>query len=98
MSDLLDHSNAVTGFTQSDEITLVFPGELLQANMTFAGRTSKILSVYAAMAAARFNYHMGRFDWTDRPAKVADHMRSGHAFFDARVFSVPDDASAMEGK
>ena len=97
MDDLIEYSNAVTGFTQSDEITLVFPKEPLQANISFAGRTSKMLSVYSAMTAARFNYHLSRFDWSDRPAKTAEQMRSGHAFFDARVFSVPDDSTAMEG-
>ena len=96
MNDLIRHSNAVTGFTQSDEITLVFHAEPLQANMSFAGRVSKIVSVYSSMAAARFNYYMGSFDWRDRPGEVQDRMRGGHAFFDGRVFSVPDDLTAMQ--
>jgi tRNA(His) guanylyltransferase len=97
MNDLLHYSNAVTGFTQSDEITLIFAAEPLQANMTFAGRMAKIQSIYASIASARFNHYMRLFDWTDRSSETANRVTGGHAFFDARAFSVPDDATAMEG-
>ncbi len=103
-NDLLDRSSARTAFCQSDEITLVFGAEESSSTMYYGGRVSKIESVLASIATARFNYHLSRFsinDWAQEPPAIRiqetiNLVNSGQAFFDARVFSVPDDKSAME--
>lgn len=101
--DLMDRSAARLGFCQSDEITLVFGPEVNVLNIMYSGRTIKIASVLASIAAARFNHHLGAFgegDWAKDPKAVdCETWRkasSGNAFFDARVFAVPDDKTAME--
>lgn len=52
---LLRKFNAVTAFTQSDEITLVFPPENDLKQMLYAGRISKITSIISSFATAAFN-------------------------------------------
>lgn len=53
--DLLTHfPEAVTAYTQSDEITLVFPAGIA----IFSGRVQKIVSLAAAWTTVRFNYHL----------------------------------------
>lgn len=101
--DLLENSCARTAFCQSDEITLVFGPETTQLNYMYGGRTPKIGSVLASMASARFNKHISLFTdstWYDEPAisdpKCITKVKEGLAYFDARVFSVPDNLSAME--
>ena len=62
--DLVDKFGAVTGYTQSDEITLVFKptykekdGEISN-NQIFGGRTQKISSLVAAYTTRQFNKHL----------------------------------------
>lgn len=85
--DMLDRTGARTAFCQSDEITLVFGAE---NEMLYGGRVTKIESVLASMAGVRFNHHIARI--IDPPNEACE----GTAFFDARVFSVPDAVTAME--
>lgn len=101
--DLLENSFARTAFCQSDEITLVFGPESNQHNYMYGGRISKIGSVLASMASARFNHHIASFPdsvWYENPPlphpQVLCKVKEGKAFFDARVFSVPDSLPAME--
>lgn len=101
--DLMDRSAARLGFCQSDEITLVFGPEGSALNIMYSGRTMKVASVLASIAAARFNHHLGAFgegDWARDPRAVDCEAwrkaRSGAAFFDARVFAVPDEKTAMQ--
>lgn len=91
--DLMERCAARTAFCQSDEITLVFAGEPLQSQIMYAGRVSKIVSVTAALATARFNHHIARLPW-DSP-QTRDLACSGSALFDARAFALPDDQAAM---
>jgi len=101
--DLLERSSARTAFCQSDEITLVFAGEPLQNQIMYSGRTDKIVSVLASMASARFNYHIKGIQddqWLQSPAipdvKALSRIKDSTAFFDARVFSLPDESTAAE--
>ena len=96
MNSLMHHTGAVTGFTQSDEITLLFPGDTNVLHLPFNGRLSKIVSVFAGLASAKFNHYMQSFDYADRSERVKTRIKSGGAFFDARAFSLPDPISAME--
>lgn len=49
--EVLDQSNAIIAYTQSDEITLILPA---QEQMLFGGRKSKIESVLAGIASVAF--------------------------------------------
>ena len=79
---LVEQTNAVIGYTQSDEITLVF--KEAGDDVLLDGRLFKLQSILAGIASAAFrdNQHMTNDDITDqwRYAPV----------FDCRVFSVPD--------
>lgn len=84
---LMEASGAKRGYTQSDEISLLFYKEDEKEELYFGGRYQKLCSVLASIATAHFNKELPAF----LPEK-ADNM----AFFDARAFSLPDYASVEE--
>ena len=71
---LVKETHASVGYTQSDEITLLYPPT--EGERIFGGKVSKINSVFASIATAHFNSHIG--DQVDRLA-----------YFDCRVWEVP---------
>lgn len=79
---LVEQTHAKIGYTQSDEITLVFFGEgaALEQAM-FDGKVQKLTSVLASMCTAKFN----QLAQTNIPEK-----KDTFAYFDARVWNVPD--------
>jgi tRNA(His) guanylyltransferase len=82
---LIKQTNAVVGYTQSDEITLIlYNYGRPESQIIFDGRVNKLNSVLASMASASFNYlceiHMPK----DMPL----------AFFDCRCFTVPNEIEA----
>ncbi|KAJ7261790.1 tRNAHis guanylyltransferase-domain-containing protein [Mycena haematopus] len=86
-ADLLAHFPAASvAYTQSDEITLVFPAT--GTPRPFNGRVGKLASLAAGYASTRFNHHLAN------AADVPPH-KLGIAHFDARAFSVPDAAEAL---
>lgn len=70
-------------YTQSDEITLIFP----QGAKEFNGRTDKLLSLTAAKASVRFNSHLRAEGLPEEHLDIA--------YFDARVFNVPSQAELL---
>jgi tRNA(His) guanylyltransferase len=79
MMNLVKETHASIGYTQSDEITLIYtPGENASEYM-FGGKVSKINSVLASMATHYFNYDLAACVRVDKPA-----------FFDCRAWAVPD--------
>lgn len=93
--DLCQEFQALTGYTQSDEITLLLPPTAVDPKtgqhkpLIFRGRRQKLESLTAGFASARFNFHLlQQQQQPTTPAKVAS-MRSGRAYFDSRVISVP---------
>jgi tRNA(His) 5'-end guanylyltransferase len=78
---LVDQTDALIGYTQSDEISLGWYADDPQTQMLFGGKVQKLTSVLAAMATAKFNQSVA----THLPHKV-DQL----PVFDARVFSVPN--------
>lgn len=77
---LVEETNALVGYTQSDEISLVLWNEDPKVQPYFGGRIQKITSILASKATAEFN------------ARLAKHLPQKMNFlplFDARVFSVP---------
>ena len=85
---LVKETNASIGYTQSDEITLIwFRRSEKQSEHIFGGKVSKINSILASMASAAFNHYI---------AKYAPDVYAGKglAYFDCRAWSVPDDVEA----
>ncbi|HEX9871594.1 MAG TPA: tRNA(His) guanylyltransferase Thg1 family protein [Candidatus Tectomicrobia bacterium] len=86
---LVEASDAVIGYTQSDEITLIlYNGGQPDSQVFFDGRVSKLTSVLASMATAKFN------------ALVPSILPEKHdrlAFFDCRVWNVPTEQEAVNG-
>ncbi|KAJ7031391.1 tRNAHis guanylyltransferase-domain-containing protein [Mycena alexandri] len=86
-ADLLAYFPAASlAYTQSDELTLVFPAT--GAARPFNGRVGKLATLAAGYASTRFNHHL---------AQAADlpEGKLGIAHFDARAFSVPSAAELL---
>ena len=99
-ANLVDHFGATTGYTQSDEITLVFPAAVDPQTPRNAGRVVKLASLLAGYASVRFAYHIARamdavamdkcdMVWCGR--KLADP----HMYFDARLSNLPDESEVL---
>lgn len=79
---LVKETSANVGFTQSDEITLIYTIGEKADEYIFGGKTSKINSVFASMATANFNHFIHRY----APITMAG---KGYAYFDCRSWAVP---------
>lgn len=80
---LVKETHAKIGYTQSDEITLIFTPSEKSSEYLFGGKVSKINSVLASMAAANFNHFIAKHAPTQYAGK-------GLAYFDCRAWAVPD--------
>jgi tRNA(His) guanylyltransferase len=76
--ELVEETNAVMGYTQSDEITLCWYSPEYKSQIWFDGRIQKMCSVLASMCTAVFN----------REAEMAC-INDTLAFFDCRVWQLP---------
>lgn len=93
-SDLLKYfPRATVAYTQSDEITLVFPGGV----QSFNDRAQKLASLAASYCSVRFNAHLTAFLAANPEPKVKDsaYDKLGTAHFDARFFAVPSVEEAL---
>lgn len=93
-TDLLQHFPAATvAYTQSDEITLVFPTGV----QGFNNRVQKLSSLAASYCSVRFNAHLATFLTANPEPKVKDSAFGmlGTAHFDARFFAVPTVQEAL---
>lgn len=79
---LVHESHARIGYTQSDEISLVWLAESAESDIFFSGKVQKMASVLASMAAAKFATVIS-LTWQER----LPH-------FDCRVFQLPDKMEA----
>jgi tRNA(His) guanylyltransferase len=92
--DLLRYfPQATVAYTQSDEITLVFPAGV----QSFNERVQKLSSLAASYCSVRFNVHLAAFLAANPEPKVKESAYDalGSAHFDARVFTVPSAAEAL---
>jgi len=90
VEDLVEQYNPVLGFTQSDEITLVFaPCEENQTPL-LGGKVPKICSLIAAYTTIRFTYHMLQATFAPGEERLKAKLDRFDTHFDARVFNVPD--------
>jgi tRNA(His) guanylyltransferase len=78
---LVRETNAVIGYTQSDEITLAWVSEEYDSQIFFDGRVQKMTSVLAALCSAHFNRRLPKF----LPAEYGARL----PVFDCRVWSAP---------
>jgi tRNA(His) 5'-end guanylyltransferase len=74
---LVHENHARIGYTQSDEISLVWLADAPGSDVVFSGKVQKMVSVLASMAAAKFARVC--------PAGYEDRM----PHFDCRVFQLP---------
>ena len=92
-TDLLERfSGCLTAYTESDEISLVFPPSAEEnCVLPFSGRVQKLTSVTAGFASARFNLHMiGQpFGADAAEQSLRERVLKSEAHFDARVFALP---------
>ena len=77
---LVKETNANCGYTQSDEITLMWYSDSHESKIYFDGRLFKMISDLAAMCSVYFNRHLSEYI----PEK--SHLMPR---FDARVYNVP---------
>lgn len=86
---LVEKTHALIGYTQSDEISLVWQQETYDSELMFDGKIQKMVSVLAGMASSKFNhvcFEQGGllFDRADKLIPV----------FDCRVFQLPNRGEA----
>lgn len=101
--DLMIKFQAVTAYTQSDEITIVFMPKQDEKNGEWQewphrGRLLKLCTLLSSYAAARFNAHLclaleqiGRRELSD---DTVAKIKRNEAHFDARLFAVPNASEA----
>ena len=83
---LIEHTHARIGYTQSDEISLVWLMEDYKSDIFFCGKTQKMVSVLASMATAAFTHAILAGPLAAYAARLPH--------FDARVFSLPNKTEA----
>lgn len=86
---LVEHAHARIGYTQSDEISLLWLAEEYKSEMFFGGKVQKIVSVLASMATAAFTRAVLESADADFAA-YADKL----PHFDARAFQLPNKTEA----
>lgn len=84
---LVEETNALTGYTQSDEISLVWLQEHPKSDIFFSGKKQKMVSTLAALATAKF-LELALQYW---PNKCTKRLPT----FDTRVFQVPNKTEGM---
>jgi tRNA(His) guanylyltransferase len=83
---LVKETNACIGYTQSDEISLIYNNENTLSDPYLGGKIQKLCSILASETTAYFMFHLRDF----LPEK-------GHALarFDCRVWNVPNKEEAV---
>ena len=98
---LVEETNANMGYTQSDEISLVWYSEDYASQIFFDGRIQKMNSILSSMASVKFNIAMkemwdGFFEASMHQTasmdvlKQWDRRRFLMPLFDCRVWQVPN--------
>jgi tRNA(His) guanylyltransferase len=85
---LVEQMHARIGYTQSDEISLVWQQERYDSEAPFGGKIHKLVSVLAGLASVTFN-HICLADETLR-----QRAREKMPVFDCRVFQLPNRTEA----
>lgn len=96
---MVEETNAKVGYTQSDEISLVFYSDKFESQVFFDGRIQKMTSVLAAMCSIKFNRLIQDMQicHASIDKKVTDlwvKKRQQMPIFDCRVWTVPSQVEA----
>lgn len=83
---LVESTGAVIGYTQSDEISLVWYVDDLESDVFFGGNHSKMVSILGSKTSTFFNKRLSKY-MPEKAAYFAD--RDDSPEFDARVWNVP---------
>ena len=83
---LVEETQAIIGYTQSDEITLVYHSLDLKSQIYFDGRINKMVSILSAMATLKFNQLI---------ALSIPEKSKLNPLFDCRVFQVANREEAI---
>lgn len=96
--DLIEYFEAQTGYTHSDEISLIFNAKCseedstnLNVNHNYDGRIQKILSLTSAYCSTRFNYHIFNIIKTDYNHNLLNLLEEHKQIFDARILIFNED-------
>lgn len=84
---LVQETGACIGYTQSDEISLVFNQKSIDSDVFFSGKKQKMVSVLAGLATAKFV----ELALTFYPKECEKRL----PVFDCRVFQVPSKVEAV---
>mmetsp|Transcript_10074 Transcript_10074/g.30898 ORF Transcript_10074/g.30898 Transcript_10074/m.30898 type:complete len:285 (-) Transcript_10074:966-1820(-) len=97
-TDLLERFGAATAYTESDEISLLFPPSQPDTpSLPFNGRVQKVVSVTAGYASARFNKHISAQSFeAPADAVLVERIMRSEAHFDARVFALTDEGTLID--
>lgn len=87
---LVGATYARIGYTQSDEISLVWLADAPESELLFGGKVHKLTSVLASMAAASMQHEIRQ----SFGAGDADVLCAALPHFDCRVFSLPSKIEA----
>lgn len=82
--------NAVLGYTQSDEISLLINNDNNESELLFDGKMFKINSILAATCSVYFNRQLPKY----LPHKVSQDDTKKNPVFDCRCFNVPSKTEA----
>lgn len=83
---LVELTGAKIGYTQSDEISLIWEQPSIQSELWFAGKKQKMVSSLAAKASSFFMRELMNYGWEDLTEKCPS--------FDCRVFQLPNRVEA----
>jgi len=83
---MVEHTNAQIGYTQSDEINLVWLTEDLKSEIFFGGKIQKTTSILASLATAIFTRALLKGPYAEKAERMPH--------FDARAFSLPNKTEA----
>lgn len=89
-SYLVEKTNAKIGYTQSDEISLIWNRDNPLAELMFGGKVQKLCSVLASMTASCFQNQINDIFSKDE----ADILTKRVPHFDCRVFNLPSKEEA----
>lgn len=78
---LVEKTNANVGYTQSDEITLLWFNEDWGSSIFFEGKVHKMTSILSSMTSVFFNKNL---------EKYLPEKKNEMPLFDCRVFQVPE--------
>jgi tRNA(His) 5'-end guanylyltransferase len=83
--DLMLETSALFGYTQSDEISLLFYSDRVDSQVFFNGKVNKLNSVLASMTTAIFNYLKSFYEFLEY---------KDFALFDCRCWQMPKEEVA----